>query len=329
MLDDYKESQPIVYKILMNAVLNNRFSHAYLFETNGYLEKEELALAFAKYIMCPDHHHNSVDAIKCRHCIKAGYQGFSEITIINPDGLWIKKDQLLELQKNFSKKAIESEQKIYIINNAECLNTSAANSILKFLEEPEENIIAILMTDNSYQLLETIRSRCQIIPFAKTSPNLNNAETVNKSQTLLNIAPLILGNNNQVNEYVDNLKNIETINKVIEFVNYYEKNKKGVLLHLPKMWNNYFFEKELLTLGLDIMILYYKDVLNIYLDKTPQIFADYEESINLIAKTNTIESICSKLNVILNSKEKIKTNANVNLLIDKLIIDFEGGITNV
>ena len=83
------------------------------------------------------------------------------------DTILLQKEQLDELQKEFSEKSIFSNKKIYIINHADRLNKSAANSILKFLEEPEENIIAILITDNIYQLLDTIVSRCQIISFSK------------------------------------------------------------------------------------------------------------------------------------------------------------------
>ena len=50
-----------------------------------------------------------------------------------------------------------------IIKETEKLNASSANTILKFLEEPEDGIIAILLTDNRYHVLDTILSRCQIL----------------------------------------------------------------------------------------------------------------------------------------------------------------------
>ena len=96
---------------------------------------------------------------------------YPEIKIINPDGLWIKKEQLDEIQKEFSTKAVFGTKKIYIINEADKMNSSAANSILKFLEEPVPNIIAILVTNNIYQLLDTIISRCQVISLRKNKLN--------------------------------------------------------------------------------------------------------------------------------------------------------------
>ena len=65
--------------------------------------------------------------------------------------MWIKKEQLLELQEEFMTKGLLTSKKIYIITDATKLNTSSANSILKFLEEPADNIIAILLADNIHQ----------------------------------------------------------------------------------------------------------------------------------------------------------------------------------
>ena len=73
---------------------------------------------------------------------------YTELKIVKPNGQFIKKEQLLELQNSVLNKPVEANKIIYIIKNAERLNSSSANSILKFLEEPEDNIIAILLTDN-------------------------------------------------------------------------------------------------------------------------------------------------------------------------------------
>jgi len=163
MLDDYKENQKISYRILKNSVKKNRNSHAYLFETRGYGKSLDFAIAFAKYLLCPNHHANKEESKDCFVCNQIEATSFPELKIIEPDGATIKKEQLLELKDEFNKKSINSDKKVYIINGAEKLNPSSSNSLLKFLEEPEENIVAILITDNKFQLLDTIISRCQIV----------------------------------------------------------------------------------------------------------------------------------------------------------------------
>lgn len=102
------------------------------------------------------------------------------------------------------------DRKVYIINGADKLNKQSANSILKFIEEPDNNITALLVTDNLYSVMPTIRSRCQILSFQNVKQTFpEQFQTTDKITSLL---------------YRDSeADNTEKINKAIEFVNYYEK----------------------------------------------------------------------------------------------------------
>ena len=81
----------------------------------------------------------------------------------------IKVDQIRQLQEEFSKSGFESRLKIFILSQADKMNNSAANSLLKFLEEPVGNFLAILETESLGRILPTIQSRCQIIHFSPLS----------------------------------------------------------------------------------------------------------------------------------------------------------------
>ena len=161
MLDGYKNSQPIVYKILKNAIINDKVSHAYLIETGGFYDSFNFTMSFVKSLLCPLNNFTKENCSNCHQCEVIDSGNFPEIEIIAPDGLWIKKEQLQNLQKEFGTKALIGNKRVYIIKQADRLNKSAANSILKFLEEPDNNLIAILLADNIYNVLSTIRSRCQ------------------------------------------------------------------------------------------------------------------------------------------------------------------------
>lgn len=323
MLDDYQDSQPIVYKILKNSILKNRNSHAYLFETKGYPKQMDIALAFAKYILCPNHHHNPEDSKNCPICQRITDGNFTELKIIEPDGLWIKKEQLAELQEEFSKKSIESNKKVYIIHHAEKLNSAASNSILKFLEEPEENIVAILLADNLYQLLGTILSRCQIISFSNLNSELTHQEYGASNQTLFKIGTILMDDEENLKKFLNDEKNVEKIEQTIKFVSYYETHGQETLISINKLWLNFFKEKEALMEGFQILKLLYKDVLNLLLNRKIEIMQEYEEEIKKIAQKNDIISISKKLNILLEEEQKIKVNVNSNLLMDKLILKFQ------
>lgn len=307
MLDEYKLDQPIVYKTLVNAVKKNRNSHAYLFETKGYEGAFNLVLSFVKYILCPNNYTNYEKCQNCMLCKDIDDNNNIELKIIKPDGIWIKKEQLLDLQQEFSKKAITGNKKIYIITEADKLNPAASNSILKFLEEPEENIIAILLVENKYQLLDTIVSRCQIISLFNKSISTDE-NTLNKLKKIVSC---------ELDE--------EKIQKVIDFVQFYEKNGIDALLNTQKMWHQHFKEKNILIDAFEIMILYYMDAINLECGYHLSFFEDYKTNLEQIIKKNNLNNLTHKVNVLLKNKDYIRYNVNTNLLVDKLILELEEG----
>ena len=316
MLDDFIEEQSIAYQILKKSLTNNTLSHAYLFETNHYHKGFDMAFSFAKYLLCPSNHTSVEEAKNCIQCQAMDHNSFSELKVIDSDGLWIKKEQLDSLQKDFSKKAVEGTKKVYIINHAERLNTQAANSILKFLEEPEPDIVAILVTENQYLLLNTIVSRCQVI---KLKPNKFLTDNMSKIEKIANH---LFNNSSDIQNFIENNKSQELVDKVLEFVSYYEKNGLETIIFTEKLWHSIITDKEDIYNALTIMILYYKDILNVKLENSISFF-DINENFNFIEKNNTIKEICDKINIILKQRDKIKYNVNNMLLIDKLIMELE------
>lgn len=317
MLDDFSLEQNIVYKTLINSVKSKKISHAYLIETNGYPKSLDLALAFSKYLLCPNNYSNGKKCDNCNQCNNIDKNEFIELKIIEPDGQWIKKSQLEELQEMFSKKSIIGNKKIYIINKADKLNVSSSNSILKFLEEPEDGIIAILIAENISQLLSTIVSRCQVL-------SLKNMKSLIGLSTLEKVAISLFDSNASVSEYILNQENQIKLDKVIDFIKYYEYNHLSTIIYENKLWNEYFKEKNEVYNAFSIILLFYKDILNLKLEKNIEIFNDYLNDIKEVEEKNSLDDIVHKMSVIMDLREKIKFNVNNNLLIDKLIIELEG-----
>lgn len=315
MLDGYKNSQPIVYKILKNAIINDKVSHAYLIETGGFYDSFNFTMSFVKSLLCPLNNFTKENCGNCHQCEVIDSGNFPEIEIIAPDGLWIKKEQLQNLQKEFGTKALIGNKRVYIIKQADRLNKSAANSILKFLEEPDNNLIAILLADNIYNVLSTIRSRCQILKLKSSDIFKEKLTPIQKlKQITLN------QNKENIDETID-----QKITKVIEFINYYENNHLNTLLYIGKLWNEYITGKEEFEIAFEIMINYYKDILNYLLNKPLEIFT-LNDDIKNISNRNTKEEICQKINKLVELKELIKYNINTSLLMDKLIMSLEGVI---
>lgn len=161
--------------IVENIVKFNKLSHAYIIEVNDYDDDYVLIKSFVKMIFCKENKQKIKDlgCKSCEICRLVDSDSYPDFLVIEPDGKEIKKKQLLDLQKEYNNKSILGSTRVYVIKEADKLNVAAANSILKFLEEPEDNIVAILLTKNRYKIMETILSRCQILALKKKK-NIDN-----------------------------------------------------------------------------------------------------------------------------------------------------------
>jgi len=308
MLEKYKDEQPILYNLLSNAIKNDKLSHAYLFETNNNSNSLDIIYSFVKEIMCP----RNKSCENCSICSRIDNGNFLELKVINPDGLQIKKEQMSELQEEFSKVSLESNRKVYIINECEKMNAQASNSILKFLEEPVDNIVAILVTNNINKVLKTIISRCQLI-----SLNKGNYSKVDSS--LENISSILTNSTVDREKFLSDNKTKEMYDAVISFIDFYEVNKSNTIVYLKKMWHDKFKDRQDNVFALDIMINFYYDVLKYIINGQVFIFVDEIDLVKKIS-SNKQEDILHRLELLIEVKKLIRNNLNMNLLIDYMVI---------
>ncbi len=119
--------------------------------------------------MLCEHPHQNVPCETCRNCRRVDSGNHPNIHQIYPDGQFIKIDQVRELIAEMKMVGVEEGRKIYVLHHADRLNIASANMILKFLEEPDGEVTAILLTEQMQSILPTIRSRCQHIKFQKNA----------------------------------------------------------------------------------------------------------------------------------------------------------------
>lgn len=309
----FKEDQPVIYKSLENSIKNHKLSHAYLFDISNYEDGFEFIMDFIKNIICPNKLTDK-DHKDCSICKTIDDGNYVDLAIINPDGQWIKKEQMDNLQVLFSTKSLLDNYKIYIINGAEYLNTSSANSILKFLEEPEEKIIAILVTKSINNVLETIKSRCQIHIFK----NINKEQTPTEK-----ILSYTFSSPEEKQEFIENNDLDQLIGQIIQFSLNLEKRKSNELIYTYTDWFSTFKDKNQNIFGLNLLLLLYKDVVNVKINRKIEIFKNNEAELKKICDNNSINSLYKKINLISKAKEKNKININLNLNLDNLIIEME------
>ena len=319
MLDDYKESQEVAYFLLLNAIKKNKLSHAYLFNANNYDNVMDFVFAFIKTILCDDCYTKSSEKCKnCNRCMRIDNNNYPEIKIIETDSFMIKKEQLLELQSEFSRSSIEGKYLIYIIKDCEKMNKQAANSILKFLEEPVDGIIAILITSNISKVLETISSRCQIINLKKESNYSELSDYEDREVVSLFIKD---DDNNNVNvTFYFYYVFLEFLNFVINFFNDIEEIGYDVMLDMKNRWYDKIQNREEFDTALTLLLCLYYDVLKVKVGICEYTFSNYKKLIDSYVSRNSIDVILKKIDVISYGIEFVKYNLNINLLSDDIVI---------
>lgn len=148
--------------VLRRALRSGKTAHAYLFEGIAGCGKGTTALAFVEAAFCG----RDDGCGTCPSCRKMATHHHPDLHLVEPDGAFIKIDQVRELQRELVLRPIEAPLKACIIRDADRLNPSAGNALLKTLEEPPGNALMILLTTNLDSVLSTVRSRCQLLRFA-------------------------------------------------------------------------------------------------------------------------------------------------------------------
>jgi DNA polymerase-3 subunit delta' len=154
-----------IKKLLKRAVAEGRVGQGLILAGPRGVGKRHFALALAQAVNCL--RPKDGDACgECAACRKIAAGEHIDVETISPDGQFIKISQMREMSEKAQYRPYDGRRRVYIIDEADRLNQQAANSILKVLEEPPDTTLLALVTSKPYALLDTIRSRCQMLSFA-------------------------------------------------------------------------------------------------------------------------------------------------------------------
>lgn len=150
---------------LSNIIQKDTVSHSYLWVGKEGIGKKQFARKFAQAILCEKNKGEEVPCKECKSCIEYETNNNPDFMHIESDGKSIKIEQIRMMQEKMAEKPIISQKKVYIINDSDLMTKEAQNCLLKTLEEPPEYAVIILIAANENKLLNTIKSRCIIMPF--------------------------------------------------------------------------------------------------------------------------------------------------------------------
>ncbi len=145
---------------LNSAVESRDLSHAYLFVGPASVGKTRAALAMARQLLCVGEGESDCG---CASCKQVALLGHPDLHYLDGNGSGI--DEVREIVQSLQLAPYQSVYRIAVVAHAEKLTIPALNSFLKTLEEPKDNTIIILTTENSKNLLDTITSRTRKVNF--------------------------------------------------------------------------------------------------------------------------------------------------------------------
>ncbi len=149
-------------KRLLSAALADEPAHAYLFHGPAGVGKRRAALAFAGELLGD---RDRVERL-----------AHPDLYLLEPLGDMIRIDEVRELRRDLHMRPFEADRRVYLVFGSHLLNAEAADALLKDLEEPPPYAVVVLVADELGPLPETIRSRCQLVPFRRLSERAIRAE---------------------------------------------------------------------------------------------------------------------------------------------------------
>ena len=274
---------------LKQAVDLNKTSHSYLFLGISGIGKKMIAKELAKMILCES---EEKYCNHCKSCIEFDSNNNPDFQLIQPDGSSLKIDQIRQMQKKILEAPINSNNKVYIIDDADLMTTEAQNCLLKTLEEPPDFVTIILVGSKENSFLSTIKSRCTIIKFQSIENEqlkiyLNEKYGINNiSEEMLDIFGGSIGKAEELKDKEELFLNLIQIIKKIKVLDLPDVLKKADIIYKSQEDKN------------DIL-----EAMNVILFKMSKQDIRYLNCIDIVEDT----------------VKRLNANANYNMSIDNML----------
>jgi len=302
---------------LKSAIGQGRVAHAYIFYGLDGIGKKAAALAFAKTLNCLE---GAADPCgECISCRKIERGSHPDVITIQPDGAFIRIKEIRGLQEQMMFRPAEGRNRVFIILEAEKMNSAAANALLKTLEEPTGSNILILVTARQHQLPLTVLSRCQRIKFQP----LRSGEMITLLEERFSVDAQISSTLAAVSG--------GSIGKALEMRdNDFAARREGLIEKLAMISTPLDFfpvlagmgnDRDLILEGLEVMKTYFRDILvfNETGDERQVFNRDRIEVIRRAAGRMSKQELLNSMKIINAAVKALEQNANRQLLLEMMM----------
>lgn len=324
--NELQQVQPLASKIMMNSIKRNRLSHAYLVQGSRGTGKKSFARLIAMTLLCEAR--QGVDPCQtCNTCHRIMTGNHPDLHWIEPDGRTIRNEQIDLLRKEFAYTGLETTQKIYIVSSAETLTVNAANRILKFLEEPDTQTTALLLTENVQGILPTIQSRCQIIDLQPLDPTAFQHRLIQEKDVSIteNNARYLSALTNNIEEAIQLHEAgfvYEWKNTVTDLIYTLVTNHDERYLFIHQKWFATMKEKEEQEQGIELLLFALRDIMDYQVGRVDNlaIFSSDDGLLKRAANHWTDKKVLNMMKAVLEARQKLKQYIHPTLLMEQMVL---------
>lgn len=306
---------------LQKGIQENKVSHAYILAGEQGSGKRLLADIFARTLQCQK---GSIEPCgTCPSCIQAAGGNQPDIIYVTHEKASLGVDDIRnQVNGDVAIKPYSSPYKIYIIPDGEKMTEQAQNALLKTIEEPPEYAVFLLLTENINMFLPTILSRCVTLQLKPVEPKLIKKFLMEKKQIPDYLAELSAGfsqgNVGKAIRYASSEEFIERKQDTIHVLTHVDEMKNYEIMQFIKKMAE---QKKDITDYLDLMLLWYRDVLLFKVTQNPNglLFADEISNIRKQAQDREYEKIEAIIQAIEKAKVRLKANVNFETAMELMI----------
>lgn len=318
-MNKLEAEQPLVYQTIHNMIDRRQLPHALIFYGDKSTSKKEMAIHLTKYLYSSLFNE---DIETSHHSRRIDDNSFTNLMMIEPTKGTIKKEQIISIIDEANKSSLEDGPKVFIFNDADNLNQSSANSLLKFIEEPLDDIYIIFLVNNLNSMLPTIKSRCALLSFRPL-----NKEFLKEKLNLEGVDPNVMSVITEYTQDFDEVKKIindesmmSIYSLVSELFNEPVENGGSFILYFNESFNK--LSDSNTDFFISLFIYFLNDIFKVSLFNSENIVWKGERAritalSNLIDKDALVEIIKDTLEV----KNRLKYHINFKLNMDKILLD--------
>lgn len=306
--------QEQVKKHLQEGIKKDSISHAYIINGETGSGRRLLASALTKTLLCEDRTNVGDACGKCKSCIQVDSNNHPDVRFVTHEKASIGVDDIRDqLINDITIKPYSSSHKIYIVPDADKITEQAQNALLKTIEEPPAYAVIVLITDNAKNLLQTVQSRCVILNTKPLDTKVITEYLIKNLQMEPEQARIAAGfcqgNVGKAINFASSDDFHEMKEEILRLLKKINEMDVSDIMSFVKDLNQ---RKGRITEYLDLMLLWYRDVLMFKVTKDANIllYRDEYKAISEQAVSRNYEDIENIIKAI--DKAKIRLNANVN-----------------